>query len=464
MREMVQLAAGLDEERRLSREARERALACLERFAQRLRQIPPAQVRVVGTNTLRQARNSQSFIGKAEAILGYPIEIISGMEEARLIYLGVVHSTGSIDGKRLVVDIGGGSTELIIGEGFKPLRLESLYMGCISMSRRFFSSGRIRDSDLQAAEMLARLELQPLQTAYRKLGWDISTGASGTVKAIRDVIAREGWIRDGGISREALDRLRNVLRESAGETALIERWDLRPERAKVFAGGFTVLYGIFQALDIAYMQVADGALREGVIYDMLGRIRQEDVRERTIAMLSRRYAIDGAQARRVVNTVRQLFEQVRSSWELEDERFAHDLEWAAWLHELGLTIAHSQYHKHGAYILEYSDLPGFSRSEQLLLAALVRGHRRKFPLAVFEKLPRKLMLPAERLCILLRLAVLLHRGHRRQELPEAVLKVKKHVLELTFPDGWLDENPLTRVDLETEAQYLKKADYRLLFR
>jgi exopolyphosphatase/guanosine-5'-triphosphate,3'-diphosphate pyrophosphatase len=211
------------------------------------------------------------------------------------------------------------------------------------------------------------------------------------------------------------------------------------------------------------MQVSDGALREGVVYDLLGRIRHEDVRERTIALLSRRYAIDGAQARRVVNTVKQLFQQVRSSWELEDERFAYDLEWAAWLHELGLAIAHSQYHKHGAYVLEYSDLPGFSRSEQLLLAALVRGHRRKFPLTVFENLPKKLIVPAQRLCILLRLAVLLHRGHRRQELPAVVLKVKKHVLKLTFAAGWLDENPLTRADLEAEAQYLKKAEYRLLF-
>lgn len=462
LKDMVQLAAGLDDDRHLSKDARERALACLGQFGQRLREIPPDQVRIVGTNTLRQARNGNKFIAKAEAVLGHPIEVISGVEEARLIYLGVAHSTATVAGKRLVIDIGGGSTELIIGERFKPLQLESLYMGCVSMTRRYFSNGPIREIDLHAAELAARLELQPIQNSYQSLGWDVVTGASGTIRAIRDVVIEEGWSREG-ISRESMRSLRTTFVELGDVEAIAERWKLSPERAAVFCGGFAILYGIFETLDLDQVQVSDGALREGVVYDLLGRIRHEDVRERTIQTLIRRYGVDTTHADRVVGTVNDLYAQVQTSWDLEDARFAYDLEWAARLHEIGLAIAHSQYHKHGAYVLQHSDLAGFSRSEQQLLAALVRGHRRKYPLAVFESLPKKLIEPAQRLCMLLRLAVLLQRGHRRQTLPEIEVRAKKQSVELRFPDLWLDEHPLTRADLQTEAQYLKKADFKLTF-
>ncbi len=463
LKEMVQLAAGLDERQQLSREARERALACLARFGERLQRIPASQVRVVGTNTLRQARNSRGFVAEAEALLGHPIEIVSGIEEARLIYLGVAHSTAPVDGKRLVIDIGGGSTELIIGRGFEPLHLESLYMGCVNMTRRHFTNKRVQEADLRRAELAVQVELEPVQAAYEALGWDVVTGASGTIRALRDIAMSEGWSREG-LGRTALQRMRQALLAAGSARRMAERWELSPERAAVLAGGFTVLHGIVETLGIAQLSVADGALREGVVYDLLGRIRHEDARERTIALLTRRYTIDKSQARRVAETARHLYRQVGAGWGLGDARFLGDLTWAARLHEIGLAIAHSQYHKHGGYILQHADLPGFSRSEQQLIAALVRGHRRKFPLDdVFSALPRSLIEPGQRLCVLLRLAVLLHRAHRRQALPEFSLKARKQSLRLRFPEGWLAAHPLTRADLETEVQYLKKTGFKLSF-
>ncbi len=462
LREMVQLAAGLDSRSRLSGESQQRALDCLARFGQRLRQIPPEQLRIVGTNTLRQARNSAEFLTRAEAVLGHSVEIISGYEEARLIYLGVAHSVAAIAGRRLVVDIGGGSTELIIGEQFEPLHLNSLKMGCVSISRACFDDGRITEARLRKAELMVRLKLEPVEEECRERGWQAVTGASGTIKAIQEVVTREGWSQEG-ITLEALRRLRSAVLESGSTAAMAARWQLEPARARVFPGGFMVLHGLCEALNVTQMEVSDGALREGVIYDLLGRIRDEDVRDRTITTVTGRYSLDEAQAVRVNATARELLEQARSAWGLEREELAHWLEWAAQLHEVGLLLTHDQYHKHGAYILEHADLPGFSRSDQTLLAALVRRHRRSFPADAFAHLPRDVAPLIERLCVLLRLAVVLHRGRSRQPLPPLSLEVNARRVALRFPAGWLDEHPLTRADLEAEARYLKKAGFRLEF-
>ena len=462
LREMVQLAAGLDSRQRLSEAAQDRALDCLSRFSQRLRDIPPSRVRIVGTNTLRQARNGKDFLLRAEAVLNHPVEVISGMEEARLIYLGVAHSSANLEGRRLVVDIGGGSTELIIGEGFEPLQLESLNMGCVSMTRRCFADGRIREADVRLAELAVSLNMEPITLAFQDLGWGQVIGASGTIRAIQDVVVSEGWSREG-ITLTGLHRLREALLEEGKVAAIAARWNLEPARAAVFPGGFIVLYGLCQALAVESLQVSDGALREGLVYDLVGRICHEDVRDRTITALSRRYSLDEAQAERVAGAARALLEQVQKSWRLEDEEWARALEWAARLHEIGLAIAHSQYHKHGAYVLRYADLAGFSRSGQELLAALVSGHRRKFPTKVFAELPQDAMIPAQRLCLLLRLAVVMHRGRGRQPLPSPTLRADGQQLELAFPRGWLDGHPLTRADLEQEAEHLKKAGFKLKF-
>lgn len=469
-KEMVQLAAGLDEQNNLSRAARQRAMACLARFSQRLRDMPESRVRIVGTNTLRQARNGAVFLARAERVVGHPIEVISGVEEARLIYLGIAHTSAGVDGRRLVIDIGGGSTELIIGEGFKPLQLKSLNMGCVSMTRRYFwrkafvtGDQSAHEAALSTAELVVKLEMEPVREVYQNLGWSAVMGASGTIRTIRDIVVDEGWCEEG-ITRDALGQLRTALLEAGSCTqAIADRWALSSERASVLTGGFMVLQGVVEALGIEHLDVADGALREGVVYDLLGRSRQEDVRERTIAMLSQRYTVDKAQAERVVATVHDLYQQVAKPWGLQDSRFADELTWAAQVHEMGLSIAHSRYHQHGAYIVRHSDLPGFSSGEQQRIAALVRSHRRKFPRKVFRQLPDDLQSPVERLSILLRLAVLLHRGHRRQELPEIRFKAKKSSLRLSFPAGWLHEHPLTEADLTTEAEHLRKVGWKLDF-
>jgi len=462
LREMVQLAAGLDARNRLDEEAQQRALACLARFGQRLRHLPPEQLRIVGTNTLRQARNSADFLLRAEEVLGHPVEIISGQEEARLIYLGVAHSVADAPGLRLVVDIGGGSTECIIGEKFEPLHLSSLRMGCVSLSRSCFDDGRITESRLREAELIVQLRLEPVREEYLERGWQRATGASGSIKAIQDVVKREGWCREG-ITLEALRRLRTALLDAGSTAALATRWQLEPARARVFAGGFVVLHGLCEALQIAQLEVSDGALREGVIYDLLGRIRHEDVRDRTIATLIGRFGLDDQQAHRVRATALDLLESVRESWGLATENHERLLEWAARLHEIGLLVSHNDYHKHGAYLLEYADLPGFSRGDQLILAALVRRHRRSFPEQAFEYLPKEWAQPAARLCVLLRLAVVLHRGRSRQLLPPVTLSARRQRLALGFAVGWLDAHPLTRADLQAEANYLRKARFRLSF-
>ncbi|MDG4550032.1 MAG: exopolyphosphatase [Candidatus Contendobacter sp.] len=462
IREMVQLAAGLDARNRLTEEAQQRALNCLARFGQRLRHIPPEQIRIVGTNTLRQARNSAEFLARAEEVLGHNVEIISGQEEARLIYLGVAHSVADAPGRRLVVDIGGGSTEFIIGEKFDPLHLTSLKMGCVSLSRACFDDGRITETRLRQAELIVQLRMEPVREEYLERGWERATGASGSIKAIQEVVTREGWCRDG-ITLEALRRLRMALLEVGNTGAIATRWQLEPARARVFTGGFVVLHGLCEALKVERMEVSDGALREGVIYDLLGRIRHEDVRDRTIATVIRRYGLDEAQAERVHATALDLLGQVRESWRLTTDDQGRILEWAARLYEIGLLLSHSDYHKHGAYILEHADLPGFSRGDQLVLAALVRRHRRSFPADAFAHLPKEWTQPARRLCVLLRVAVVLHRGRSRQPLPPLTLVVNQQRLELRFPAGWLEEHPLTRADLEAEARYLKKAGLRLEF-
>ncbi len=461
MREPVRLAAGLEERGRLSKAAQKRALECLERFGQRLRAMPQGSVRVVGTNTLRRARSAEEFLAAAERALGHPIEVISGQEEARLIYLGVSHSLAPSTKRRLVVDIGGGSTELIIGESFEPLHMESLYMGCVSMSEQYFPKGAITRASLGRAELAARVELEAVENRFREFGWRSAIGASGTILAVAEVVRAARW-SEGDITRAALQKLRKALL-AAGHVKKLALPGLSPERAPVFPGGVAILVAVFDALGLRHMGTSDGALREGLLYDLVGRIRHEDVRERTVRALSSRYQVDTRQADRVERTALTCLAQTANEWRLTSEEDADMLRWAARLHEIGLAIAHSQYHKHGAYIVANSDLAGFSWREQRLLAALIRGHRRKFPLDEFQELPPSLVTKAERLCILLRLAVQLHHSRSDITLPEFKLTASDKGLKLKFPKGWLAEHPLTRTDLEQEAQYLAAVKFELQF-
>jgi exopolyphosphatase/guanosine-5'-triphosphate,3'-diphosphate pyrophosphatase len=456
IKEMVQLGAGLDDARHLSPDAQQRALACLERFGQRVRALPGESVRVVGTNTLRLAKDTGQFLDRAEEALGHPIEIISGIEEARLIYLGVAHALGADGGKRLVVDIGGGSTELVIGERFATLDLESLYMGCVTMMKRHFPDGKITAKRFRRAEVTALQELERVEKRFRRIGWKAAVGASGTIRAVAAAAESAGG-ENAAITRESLKKLRAAIIDA--ET--VDRLNisgLSRARAAVFPGGVAVLSGVFESLEIERMDVSHSALREGLLNDLLGRFLHRDVRTATVDALMERYHVDREQAKRVEDTVLKLLPQVEEAWNLPEPRSSELAVWAARLHEIGLDIAHSHYHKHGAYVLENSDLPGFSWQEQRLLAVLVRAHRRKFPSGVFKSLPAKVRV-VEHLAVLLRLAVLLNRS--RFEVPQPTLVAGRRRLELKFPQGWLESHPLTQADLQEEAEFLRAADFDL---
>lgn len=484
LKEMVRLAEGLTNGNELSPLVVARAQACLKRFGQRIRHLPPQRVRVVGTNTLRKARNSQDFIAAAEAVLEHRVEIVSGREEARLIYLGVSHSLEPMEDDaeaRLVVDVGGGSTELILGRQFQPHLMESLHMGCVSMSAAFFSDGRIEASRFADAENAARQELEVVEGIYRARGWNTAIGASGTIIAIHDAILELTGVH--GITRPGLATLRDCLL-AAGHVGAVALEAVDGERAPVFPGGLAIVAAIIDALDIETMTVADGALREGLLHDLLGRVHAQDIRESTVADLVLRYHVDSRHARRVADTAAAMLEQVSwqtltsfadslgkrrrhngrgegasGRWALPGSGTERLLRWAAMLHEIGMDIAHSQYHKHGGYLLDNMDLPGFSRPEQHSLSLIVRAHRRRFPVEALRGEPESVAL-----CVLLRIAVVLHRGRMDNPPPTFHVSVQGGAtgeIKLTFPRKWLADHQLTQLDLEQEAAYLAAIPLRL---
>lgn len=459
LREMVRLAAGLNDSGRLDEAATERALRCLERFGQRLRAMNASSVRVVGTNALRRAKRKRWFLERARAALGHPIEIISGLEEARLIYSGVTHTSPSSPDKKLVIDIGGGSTEVVIGEGFNPLLLESLSVGCVGLTTICFDDGRISDRRFERARTSVRLELEPIVHTYRKLGWAQAFGSSGTVRVIADVVRR----LNPDSPRVTLDNLRSLADRvmAAGHVDDLDLPEVDAERAAVFPAGLAILLEVVENLGIDRVRVAEGAMREGLLYDLMGRFTDEDARVRSVRAMEKRYHVDELQADRVEATAVTLLGQVRSEWGLEDSLAESVLRWAARLHEAGLDIAHSKYHRHSAYLLQHADMPGFPREEQLLLSALVGGHRKQLSFDSLEDLVTPWDRHAEFLIVLLRLAVLLHRGRNPQALPEATLRVKGRSLALEMPQRWMKEHPLTLEDLDQERLYLKEAGFRL---
>jgi exopolyphosphatase/guanosine-5'-triphosphate,3'-diphosphate pyrophosphatase len=460
LREMVRLASGLNQHGYLDSASQERALACLRRFGQRLRDMQAHQVRVVGTNTLRRARNGEAFLAAAEKALGHPVEVISGIEEARLIYLGVSHHTDTAEGgSNFVVDIGGGSTELIIGEGYEPKHLESLSIGCVGLSTEYFDDGRLSEKRFARARLAVRLELRPVAAAFRKLGWNRAIGSSGTVRAARDVAHALGLV-DTGVSLAALESIIATMIE-ARRVDDLELPGLGPDRAPVFAGGVAIFAEVMSTLKIARMQISGGALREGLLYDMLGRLHDEDARERSIQAMQRRYHVDMEQAVRVEATAAALHAKVERGWQLGEKHYRQLLVWAARLHEVGLDIAHARYHHHGGYLLANADMPGFVRLEQKLLAALVTFHRRKLDDPFLPEVPANWRTPLFKLIVLLRLAVLLHRSRSPDDLPQIDLQPGNDLLTVGFPDGWLDRNPLTAADLEQEHAWLQARGFDL---
>ena len=453
VREPVQLARGLGKGRRLTKQARSRALRALERFSQRIRDVDPERVRCVGTSTLRSAKNSDEFLEEAEAALGHPIEVIKGREEARLIYLGVAHSLPDDPGRRLVVDIGGGSTECILGEHFEAQDVHSLNVGCVGLTKKYFADGALTREAFQAARMKAQSEFRTIERSFRESGWSQAVGASGTIRSAENILRMNGWSRNG-ITAAALKRLRKTMIE-AGHVDELKLRGLRPDRARVFPGGVAILQALFDRLSLESLTATNGALREGVLFDLLGRIRHEDVRERTIRGFQSRYRIDVAQAARVERLSLSLLSHAPKAWGIDFTRDGRLLSWAARLHELGLAVTWSKHHRHGGYLLRHADMPGFSRDDQLHLAILVGNHRRKLVTDEFDGLDEEDFERLSCLLMVLRLANLLHRSRSPEPLPPMRLKGGSVRVRLQIPTRWADRHPLSLLDLEEERGHLK---------
>jgi len=451
MKEPVRLASGLNAEKRLDLASQARALEALRRFGERLRGLDKGAVRVVATNTLRVAKNAVEFLPLAEEALGFPIEIIAGREEARLIYIGASHSLPAAPHKRLVIDIGGGSTEFIIGKRNDPQLMESLYMGCVSYTQRFFPDRRIDKRRLREAQIAAAKEIELISHDYQRLGWKEAVGSSGSARAIADVLEMNGLNPNGesGITREGMERLCALLIK-AGSAEALDLPGVKSDRLPVFPGGLAIMTAIFEELGIERMTYADGALRLGVLYDLLGRFHHHDMRDATVTSFRRRYQVEGDQTERVEATALSALTQLTEGAPTEtDVQF---LSWATRMHEIGISVAHNAYHKHGAYILTYADMPGFSKKDQARLAMLVLGHRGKL-----EKLTG---LPASdsawMLIFCLRLAVLLHRTRDDRVLPAWSVKLLGSGFQLELPAEWLADNPWTTAALGEEAAVWKQ--------
>ncbi len=424
MSEKVQLAAGLDENNMLSEEAMQRGLDCLHRFAQLMADVNPQHLRVVATNALRKAVNAQEFIRRANQVLPRPIEVIAGREEARLIYLGVSHSNASTD-TRLVIDIGGGSTEFIIGQGFEPIEMESLQMGCVSFTKKFFADGKITEKAFEAAANATQAELLSIAKRYKRVGWDNAIGSSGTIKAAH-LVLKELGVEEDGITIEGMRKLKKHLIK-LGSVDNIDFEGVKAHRQQVFPAGVAELLTIMEVFELESLGYSDGALREGVMYDMLGRHSQEDVRDRSVTAMAERYSVDAKQAGRVMTRAARLFEHAKDALEFDQED-ADLLRRAANLYEIGLAVGHSNYQRHSAYLLEHSDIAGFSQVGQAQMAQIVLHHRRKLKsdsLEVVEQLGgRKLVY----LCLLLRLSV--------QSSLSRTTKAAAIDLNIISPDHW----------------------------
>ncbi|GAA5783705.1 Ppx/GppA phosphatase family protein [Chitiniphilus shinanonensis] len=445
LKETVRLGAGLDGQGVLTASAQDEALAALRRFASTLAGLPPDAVRAVATNTFRVARNAPDFLPRAEAALGFPIEVIGGREEARLIYLGAAHSLPSSRERRLVVDIGGGSTELIVGRQFTPLCTESVPLGSVSWSLRYFDDGSLTEARLREAELAARAAFQPFEVAFGARHWQAAVGTSGTARALLDVLEANGYSQ-GGICREGLARLREALL-SAGHIDNVKLAGIREDRRPVMGGGFAIMAAAFAAFGIERMEITFGALRDGVMYDLMARRRAVDIRDRTVASFARRHRVDGEQAERVALWAGRLFEQLAP----DEPGLRRSLSDVALLHEVGLSIAQADFHKHSAYLLRHADLPGFSQPEQERLAMLALAQR------------GQLVAPGEHdaqwaALLALRLAVLLHRARSASpRLPRLGLSRQGMGYCLTISNRWLAAQPVIQFALNEEASAWQKA-------
>lgn len=441
----VRLANGLDKQGHLNKEAMERGWDCLRLFAERLQDIPTENIRIVGTAALRRAVNVDEFLTPANEILGHSIQIISGQEEASTIYKGVAHTSGGL-GRRLVVDIGGASTELIIGEGFEPNALTSLQMGCVTWLDCYFNDRQLTQQNFDKAIQAAKDVLEPILKRYLSIGWQMCVGASGTVQALQEIMLAQGM--DEEITLAKLKRLQKQAM-AASHLEELEIEGLTLERALVFPSGLSILIAIFESLDVQSMTLAGGALREGLVYGMIDTMQHTDIRQRTIDSLQARYQIDAQYAQQTEQVSQTLLKQCGGNEWVTEPQAQWLLSSAALLHEIGLSIDYKKGGEHGAYLVQHTELPGFTRAQRHLLAELIRRNREQFSSmpeqhAVSDK-------TSKRLLRILRLAVILTHRRNRQHQPEFKLSAHDDILTLEIQHAWLEENPLTWAEIETES-------------
>lgn len=462
LKETVRLGAGLDANGMLTEDAAQRGLACLRRFAARLAGFAPGQVRAVATQTLREARNRNAFLLRAQEALGFPIEVISGREEARLIYAGVNHMqpAGKDDGTRLVVDIGGRSTELILGKGRTPLVAESFGVGCVSLSLRFFPDGRLTREGFRQAQVAAGAELEEALQPFARQHWSQALGSSGTAGAVSQLLAASG-VTDGRITPAGLRWCIERCLE-AGHIDQIALPGLKPERRAVLPGGLAILYTLATHFDIQSLQPAKGALRQGVIVDLHDRLQAllkhdpVDVRDQSVAAMQRRFAVDTDQAGRVASVAMVLFDAAMPDADPDTRR---ELGWACALHEIGLMVSHHDHHRHSAYLLAHVDAAGFSQNQQRRLSELVlaqRGGLRKVEPQLASE-----TFAWQALC--LRLAAI--KCHARGAVnPKALgLRARGREAQVRFAPDWADTHPRTLYLLQEEAAaWLRSGPLRLL--
>jgi exopolyphosphatase/guanosine-5'-triphosphate,3'-diphosphate pyrophosphatase len=460
-RVMVRLAEGLDASGRLERAVERRALACLDRFGATLRPLPRGAVRVVGTNALRKAKNAREFVRRAEALLGHPIDIVSGREEARLTYLGVA-STDAPDKseQRLLIDIGGGSTECILGVGTEVVQAHSLYMGCVSFTERHFDDGRLKSKSFESARRAARLELSPFADEWKKR-FETAWGSSGTMRAIESILVQNGF-SEQGITPQGVERLIDalVIKKNVRNVQLA---GLAPERAPVIPGGVAIVAALLEAFGIERLRAARGAMREGILYDLIGRRADSDIREASIRSFADRHGVDRAQAERVQRAVLDLLKDVSQSWDLELAECVPYLRWAAMLHEIGQSLSYSGYHKHGAYLVRYASLAGLAREDAAIVSALVGLHRRSPDLALLDPLPTRMREKTVRMAALLRVAVALHRSRSAETCPVHA-EATEHRLEVVLSSEWVQNHALALDELEQERKFLREMGIKMKVR
>ncbi|MDO4937786.1 MAG: Ppx/GppA phosphatase family protein [Sutterellaceae bacterium] len=459
-KETVRLAGGIDENGAFTPEIQQKALNALARFREKLEGIPAKNIRAVGTQALRVAKNSIEFLPKAEAVLGHPIEIIAGREEARLVFSGCAHTLPPSSEKRLVVDIGGASTELIIGCGYMAKECESFHVGCVNTSLQFFPDGKITAKALKEAQLHAQAEFEEAAQEFSNRNWDAAYGSAGTIGAVAE-IGHAAGLTNGVVTPALLKELKKELIE-IGDIHKIRFPGLKEDRREVIAGGLAVLSAVFETFKIKEMRPAQGALRVGLLYDMLGRQEQRDTRDSTVTSLIKRSGIDKQQAARVAALADKFFTDLDADSHSHDDRKL--LQWAAMLHETGRLISPSSYHRHSQYILMHSDLPGFSRLDQAVMGNLVLSQRGNL-----RKVSASLVNPSMvNMIMALRLAVIFAHARRTVHLPEITLKrVEENgqtVFILSIDSQWLARHPLTNYLLEQEEGVWAKENIRFVFR